>query len=71
MLRFQPTTTDQGRDLLVASFGGSELLDPLILMRMCKRLYPDLWAQVNLEIPGTIANCVNRIVGADGKPQGK
>ena len=66
MIQFQFGKNDAGYPLGVITM--QEQADPLKLLRGLKQCFPELWAQVNLEIMvPTGANGVNRIFNADGK----
>lgn len=58
----------------MALIGATEQMDALKLMRALHQAFPDAWAQVNLEMvvakQQPMANGVNRILNADGKPEG-
>lgn len=51
MLRFSKAKhPETGREMLVASAGVSEVLDPLQLLRSLKQTFPDLYQQVGCEL---------------------
>lgn len=51
MLRFSKAKhPETGREMLVASAGISEVLDPLQLLRALKQQFPDLYQQVGCEL---------------------
>lgn len=41
---------ETGRDLIMAQINVTEVMDPLDVLRILKKQFPQLWQQVNLEM---------------------
>lgn len=67
MLQFRFGKNEAGYPVTLVT--QQEPMDALKLLRAMKNAFPEVWAQVNLEIvvPQKGANGVNRILDAEGK----
>ena len=68
MLQLAAGKNQLGQD--IAAITIQETLEPLPLLRALKQSFPQLWAQVNLEMYVPMPGGVNRILNSEGKPNG-